>query len=128
MKHGLFSDLTSVTLASALDAAGLRHRVIADNIANVETPGFTRSEVSFEEKLKQAFESSDEDAILARVRQTRPEVRPDTSLPARPDGNNVSIDKEMAELAKNTLRYETLVQLINLKSAMLSAAMAEGRR
>ena len=128
MEQDFFTDLTTLTLAKSLDGVGLRHKVIADNIANAETPGFTRSEVVFEEKLKQAFEAGDEASISRRIRDVEGEIREDSTSPARPDGNNVSIDKEMAELAKNTLRYEALVQLLNLKAAMVRAAITEGRR
>jgi flagellar basal-body rod protein FlgB len=120
--------LTTATLAKCLDGVGLRHRAIADNIANVETPGFTRSEVSFEDKLKQAFESKGEGSLLEWIEETSAEVRLDASSPARPDGNNVSIDKEMAELTKNTLQYEALIQLLNLKASMVRAAITEGKR
>ncbi|MDO8585657.1 MAG: flagellar basal body rod protein FlgB [Armatimonadota bacterium] len=127
MLDKLFADSTSETLAKGLDAVGIRHRVIADNIANVETPGFTRSDVVFEERLREALRSRGEDAS-ERVQNVTPEVRADRTSPARADGNNVSIDKEMAAMVKNTLEYEALTQLINLKGSMLRAAITEGRR
>lgn len=123
-----FTDLTTAVIAKSLDVAGLRHRVIADNIANAETPGFTRSEVSFCDKLKRALTAADADTAIRRVEDVQPEVQADLSSPVRPDGNNVSIDKEMAELTKNSLEYETLVQLFNLKSGMVKAAITEGKR
>jgi len=123
-----FSDLTTLALAKSLDGAGLRHRVIADNVANVETPGFTRSEVRFEEKLREALASGDEEQAAGRLNGVEPDIQPDYSAPARPDGNNVSMDREMAELTKNTLRYEALVQLLNLKNIMVRTAITEGRR
>jgi len=128
MPGDLLSDLTTQTLTKCLDAVGLRHRVIADNIANVETPGFTRSEVTFEEQLKTAMDSDDMESAMARVQDVRAEVHTDRLSPARPDGNNVSVDKEMASMVKNTLQYEALVQLMNLKYAMLRTVITEGRR
>jgi flagellar basal-body rod protein FlgB len=128
MIRNFLIDVTTSGLAKALDAAGLRHRVISDNIANVETPGFTRSEVSFEDQLKRAFDSTDEDSAIKRIQEAQPEARADALSPARPDGNNVSIDKEMAELTKNTLRYEALVRLLNLKGLMVREAITEGKR
>ena len=127
MLEGIFGDSTSESLVKGLDVVGLRHRVIADNIANVETPGFTRSDVRFEEKLKQALGSSDED-VSGRIRNVTPDIQQDLTTPARADGNNVSIDKEMSDMVKNTLEYEALVQLVNLKTAMLKSAITEGRR
>jgi len=124
----IFSDLTTLSLIKSLDGLGIRHRVIADNIANVETPGFIRSEVSFEDSLKLAMESGDKREIRKSLEKVQPEVVPDLTSAMRPNSNNVSIDKEMADLSKNALHYEALIQIINLKSVMLRAAITEGRR
>ena len=118
------SDLTSAVLAKGLDCAGIRHRVIADNLANVETPGFTRSDVSFEGQLRSVLESNDEDSVA----DIEPLVGQDLATPARPDGNNVSVDKEMAAMTKNNLQYEAIAQLMNLRGSMLRAAISEGKR
>lgn len=123
-----FSDLTTLALASSLDGTAMRHKVIADNIANVMTPGFSRSDVSFEGKLKEAFEAGNVRKIESNINQVEPEVEADTTSAVGPDGNNVSIDKEMADLTKNTLQYEALVQLINLKGAMVRSAVNGGSR
>jgi len=128
MSDSAFSDLTTQALAKGLDAMGLRHRVIAENIANVETPGYTRSEVTFEEQLRAILESGDIKSASAKLQQLRAEVQADRVSPTRADGNNVSIDKEMADMVKNNLRYEAVVQLINLKGSMLRSAITEGRR
>jgi flagellar basal-body rod protein FlgB len=124
---GLFTDGTAVVLGKRLDAAGLRQRVIADNIANVETPGFTRSEVAFEDSLREAVRAGNDESLASRAESVEPEVRVDRSSPARPDGNNVSIDKEMADMTKNTLEYEAIVQLMTLRGSMLRSAITGGR-
>lgn len=128
MLRNLMTDLTSAVIGKSLDACGMRHRVIADNIANVETPGFTRSEVTFESSLKQVLEQATGDDAMRKIDGLEPNVEPDVLSPARPDGNNVSIDKEMTDLTKNTLRYEALIQLMNLKGAQVRSAINEGRR
>jgi len=51
-------DLTLLLLEKTLDVCVLRHKVIANNIANVDTPGFKASRVIFEEKLKRALKES----------------------------------------------------------------------
>lgn len=94
----------------ALDAAWTRNEAIAQNIANVDTPGYKRKTVSFEEELRQAmekkdFKKSDADKIDIRVTEDN------KSLSMRLDGNNVDIDSEMAQLAKNTIKYNALIQL-----------------
>ena len=128
MLRNLMTDLTTAVIGKSLDACGMRHRIIADNIANVETPGFTRSEVAFESRLKQALETATGDDAFDQVEALQPEVEADALSPARPDGNNVLIDKEMTDLTKNALRYEALVQLLNLKGAQVRSAINEGRR
>lgn len=93
----------------ALDATLLRLNTINNNITNAETPGFKRQDVSFQAQLSKEIDrvgpkGIDLDAI-------EPKVYTDGgSYAMRMDGNNVDIDKEMAELAKTKLRYETLVQ------------------
>lgn len=119
----LFGDLTTTVLTKSLDVAGARHRVIADNIANVETPGFTRSEVSFEDQLANALATSDSDTAESRVKELEADVEQDTVSPAGPNGNNVNIDKEMADMTKNSLQYDAMVQLLNLKGSMIRAAI-----
>ncbi len=122
-----FGDLTTVVLSKSLDAAGMRHRVIADNIANVETPGFTRSDVTFETQLQEALASSDPENAMRQVENVEPDVEQDTVSPAGPNGNNVNIDKEMANLTKNSLQYDAMVQLMNLKGRMVRMAINEGK-
>jgi flagellar basal-body rod protein FlgB len=124
----LFGDLTTVVLTKSLDATGMRHRVIADNIANVETPGFTRSDVNFEAQLQEALASSDPESAMRRVEDMAPEAEQDTLSPAGPNGNNVNIDKEMAGLTKNGLQYDAMVELLNLKGSMVRLAINEGKR
>jgi flagellar basal-body rod protein FlgB len=123
----LFTDVTSATMAKCLDGVAIRHRVIADNIANVETPGFKRSDVAFEDEIRQAIESSDGRSVIDRVREIDPKLEVDDASPSRPDGNNVSIDREMASMTKNTMEYEALVQLMNLKGSMIRAVIMGGR-
>jgi flagellar basal-body rod protein FlgB len=94
----------------------------------VETPGFIRSDVTFGDQLRAALSAGDPDTAMRRVKSIEPEVEVDSLSPPGPNGNNVSIDKEMAELTKNDLQYETLVQLINLKGSMVKAAITEGKR
>ena len=59
----------------------MRHRIIADNIANVETPGFTRSEVAFESRLKQALETTTRDDAFGQVDALQPERRTGRAQP-----------------------------------------------
>lgn len=117
---GLQTDLTRRALVSALDTAALRQRVMARNIANVETPGYRRQVVTFEERLRDALRSRGPELPA-------PQVTEDLT-PGRADGNNVRVDEEMAALSENALRYDALVECLTLRSAQLSTVITEGRR
>ena len=128
MRLGLLQDLTGLVISRSLDAAATRHRVIADNIANAETPGFTRSEVRFEDSLKDLLAAHDPKTIEKRLKAIQPTVVQDTISSASPEGNNVAIDREMADITKNLLQYESLVRLRTMKGSMLMTAITEGKR
>ncbi|MDN5346741.1 MAG: flagellar basal-body rod protein FlgB [Clostridia bacterium] len=134
----LFFTPTLLALEKALQTASLRQRTLAHNIANANTPGFKRSYVSFEEELRAAL-NLDPGLPLARTHprhlpyprslaDVRPEVRQDLYTAMRQDGNNVDIDREMVELAMNSINYSAAVQQLNQRLAMLRYVINEGRR
>lgn len=110
------------TLESALGASSLRHQVISNNIANVNTPGFKKSEVSFEGKLQSVIDSEKKQGFLARTNERHypfqknanvsPTINTITNTTLRVDGNNVDIDAEMAEMAKNNIYYNAIVHKV----------------
>lgn len=116
-------------LEGGLDGLSLRNKVLADNIANVDTPGFKRSDVNFNEVLKSAL--GKEGLARLELRRTSPAHLPgigsfngnfivkDTSTTFRNDGNNVDIDLEMARLAQNTLHYNALSTALTSHLMML---------
>lgn len=121
-----------------LDATWLRNEVIAQNIANVDTPGYKKSSVAFEEHLDNAMGNSrfkgnttdsrhipignnDVDKVNIKV------TRNYENLSTRLDGNNVDIETEMAEQVKNDIRYNTLVQSISKEYSRLKSVIREGR-
>lgn len=99
-------------LDKAADAAWLRNDVIANNIANVDTPGYKRQDVNFEDALHQALKwthLNDLDSQVDKVSKRRLSVDTYTDeigYSYRLDGNNVDIDTENAELASNRIKYE----------------------
>jgi flagellar basal-body rod protein FlgB len=128
----------------SLDASALSHKVIANNIANVDTPGFKRADVVFSDKLKRALEArqnAGETLALARTDSRhldpqapedldalQPEVVTDASTSLRNDGNNVDIDHEVSLLSQNTVWYQTLAQITQKQFTDLMSAVHEGRR
>jgi flagellar basal-body rod protein FlgB len=123
---------TMLALAKTLDAASLRQKVIAHNIANANTPGFKRSEVVFEQALRQALEAGRQDGsrreAMNRIRAVRPQVVQDHTTTMRVDGNNVDVEHEMAQLAINTLNYQAAVQRLSSRFASFRYVIHEGRR
>jgi flagellar basal-body rod protein FlgB len=120
-------DVTFQTLDLALGAAGKRQEVLANNLANVNTPGYKRLDVEFDGMLAKAV-----DAARAGDRQAldamRPGVTTDDSVAVRADGNSVDVDQEMAFLAENNIRYNALVQLSQKKLETLKYVISDGRR
>ena len=109
-------------LARLLASTELRARVISSNLANQNTPGYVRREVHFEEHLAEAMKSGRRN--LARI---QPQVDLDRLSPARPDGNNVTLELELNAMRENRLLYETYASMLKSHMSMLEAAITEGR-
>jgi flagellar basal-body rod protein FlgB len=102
----------------SMDASSLRGKVIANNIANINTKGYKKYSVSFEETLKKniddiSMKTTDERHISSMKDSSDVTIAQDTSSSMREDGNNVDIDSEMANQAANTLLYNTMISQIN---------------
>ena len=119
-----FFDVTQSALDKALQGAALRQQLIANNIANANTPGYKRSDVDFASQLQGALESGDPESAVAG---TQFAAAPDTTSSSRADGNNVDIDSEMANLSENAVTYQTLVAVDKARLHMLEIAMTGGR-
>jgi flagellar basal-body rod protein FlgB len=108
-------------IARLLDAYSVRQRVIAQNVANVNTPHYHQLDVVFEDAFARALSNPEPAAALRRV---QPQVVENANGPERADGNNVDMDFEMARLEKNTLLYRTFVQIIAARVAAQRSAIA----
>ncbi len=124
MAHDLFGDRVLPVLGKAMDVYSLRHRVMADNIANANTPGFKRSYVPFESELRELVEEGDAEKVDAMELR----VRVDDMTQAREDGNNVDMEQEMAEMAKNSLLYSATASMVRSRLAMYRYVISEGKR
>ena len=124
-------------LEGAIHAATLRQRVMANNIANVETPHFKRPDVAFEDLLARSMGSGGRTFVGKRTDERHipiggsagvptPQVRTDDSTLINNNRNNVDIDKEMALLAENQLRYNLYIQQVSHDVRMLRMGI-EGR-
>ena len=120
-------DVTFQTLDLALGAAGKRQEVLANNLANVNTPGYKRLDVEFDGMLAKAVDAANA-GDRAALDAMRPGVTTDDSVAVRADGNSVDVDQEMAFLAENNIRYNALVQLSQKKLETLKYVISDGRR
>ncbi|NLP46295.1 MAG: flagellar basal body rod protein FlgB [Epulopiscium sp.] len=99
-------------LKTALDATYLRDKVISQNVANVDTPGYKKKSVAFEEQLQKALDSHKRSSQI-NLSTLKPQViQPMNGMSYRMDQNNVDIDVETVEQTKNYLRYQALVDQV----------------
>ncbi len=102
-------------LSGLLRQAELRHRVISQNIANVNTPGYRNLDIKFAQSLDE-MEQGQVPAGQDRVIET-------PGLAERQDGNNVNIEGELGKLTKNAMHFETYSHLLANKLSMFRSAI-----
>ena len=107
-------------LQAGMKAEGARQKAIASNIANIETPGYRRLDIKFEELLTEALESSGRTTIS----DIEPEIFQPQNTPVKSNGNDVNLEAEVGNLVKNSLRYTAYVRLMNKKFAQIEAAIS----
>jgi flagellar basal-body rod protein FlgB len=126
--HKLFDSVSYKALSGGLNASGKRQAAIADNLANINTPHYKRKRVSFETEFRRALENVEGKSKRLggyfthpehipinpqlTMDEVRPEVYKETYTTWRNDGNNVDLDLEMAEEAKNTIQYQALSNMM----------------
>ncbi|MGX5697760.1 flagellar basal body rod protein FlgB [Agromyces soli] len=110
----MLDSVSSLALASALDGLAERQRAIANNIANVNTPGYTARRVQFEDALAASIADGDGRATATTARSLEP-----TKL----NGNNVNLDTETLSNVDTVLRYQFAAQAANGQFTSLRTAM-----
>lgn len=118
----LFADAQYQSLRAQLDVAEVRQKALAANVANVNTPGYRRRDLSpaFETEFRRALEQGD----LTKLTELNPQIIVDdqtTSL--RGDGNNVNLEREMIALVKNSAQYEVSAAIVAKKFQGLRMAI-----
>lgn len=114
----MLDDITSLTAHTALNGLAMRQRMTADNIANVETPGFLAGRVLFEDNLREAVENG------APTRTRFSNLR--SLEPTRVNGNNVNLDHQTLAHIDTNLRYQLMLRVIDGKISTLRTAMGTG--
>ncbi|MCK5071754.1 MAG: flagellar basal body rod protein FlgB [Desulfocapsa sp.] len=124
-------------LQKVLDLRSKNQSVIATNIANADTPGYSRKVFQFEDQLKQAVTAKSNSLVTTHPKHisTSPtnidsvtgvvhEIKDTTGLG---DENSVNLDQEMIALSENEILYETAAQLLKKKLTLLSYVVKEGQ-
>ena len=144
-EHGvleqIFNSANFNYLPRAMTAASIRQEVIANNIANVNTPNYRKSVVEFEELLAREIYGEEPDGKLDMVRthdkhlpfkpldfHAEPTILQDMTHTMRVDNNNVDIDIEMANLAKNQLYYNAMVTEFGGHVTRIKNAITSGQQ
>ncbi|NLS45616.1 MAG: hypothetical protein GX969_07770 [Firmicutes bacterium] len=109
-----------IILSKAMDGLSMRHQIIADNIANVDTPGFKARDVCFEDQLRSAITRGNPGSAGVVIHKYPGKTRL--------DGNSVDIDMESAKMAETTVLYSAMSRLISERFSMLRTVITEGRR
>jgi flagellar basal-body rod protein FlgB len=102
-----------------LDLVAFRHELISSNLANVDTPGYRTQDVDFESELRRAELRLDGSPVSPHVKEVK-------GLIERPDGNNVSLDRESLALARTQLQFRAGVELLRSEIHRLQTAINGG--
>ena len=113
----------SDALGRYLDLASEQMKLTASNMANVDTPGFKTQGFDFEQEFARQLDGIPDADVSAEIQSQNVD-----GLVARPDGNNVSMDREGMQLAKSQMQFRMGVQLLkNEFSTVMSAIHAEAK-
>ena len=132
IRNYLFGGATRQLVYKSLDASTLRARVTAQNLANVDTPGYKRKEVNFEDQLQDALKKKiagtatepdhmpfgkgvDLSGIAPKVFEAK-----DETLPG--EINNVDVDLEAAKMAENQILYNYGIKVAGFDKLMSAIA------
>jgi len=97
-----------------MDLLSARQKLVASNIANLDTPGYRTQDIDFQTEFQNAVGGA-------------PRAQTVEALPVRNDGNNVSIDRETRLLAENALRFQAASGLLHSQIQMVRSAIKEGQ-
>jgi len=107
------------TLTRSLDLTSLRQKLVTENVANIDTPGYYARDIDFRQELERAL-------VLGGGQTPTPMVHEVAGGIERPDGNNVSLDRESLLMAQNQLQFQVDVQLLRSEFNRLQLAINGG--
>ena len=117
-----FSNKGIVLLSKLLDLTSTTNKVLANNIANANTPGFKKYDVSFQNELVKAVESKD----INKIKDIHEKIALSGDKSSRKDGNNVDLDKELVSFYHMSDRHNLYLEILGRKFKGMVAAI-QGR-
>ena len=117
------TDSIMALIEAGIKAEGLRQKAIAHNVANLETPGYRRIDIKFEEILAKSLESSG----TVDLNEIEPQAYQPKKTPVKSNGNDVTLENEVGAMIKNSLRYQTYIRLLKKRYQQIESAMNVGR-
>jgi flagellar basal-body rod protein FlgB len=106
-----------------LSVSTMRAKVIAGNLSNQNTPGYTRKVVRFEDMLGKALDSGDPSIAVG----IEPRIEDDLSVAPGADGNNVSMETEVNAMRENRLLYDLYASILSARMRMVESSITGGR-
>ncbi len=120
-------------LAADLDLKVMRSKLVASNVANIDTPQYKSKDMSFQKIMTDTMGSMEMKCTHplhisdpASMNNPLNDVVEDAA-PGRPDGNNVNIDEEMLKLNEINIQYTVASQLVSRKLRMYQDALSQSR-
>lgn len=106
-------------LETGIRAESMRQKAIADNVANLNTPGFKRNDIRFEELLNKAMKTGGS----VDLDKVQPEIFKPMTTRVKGNGNDVSLEHEVGEMVKNSLKHKALTLILKKKYMQMESAM-----
>ncbi|QDT56310.1 Flagellar basal body rod protein FlgB [Caulifigura coniformis] len=113
-------DAQAGLLSQLMDATAVRQQVVSHNLANLNTPGYQRLEATFEDQFQAALSGSGD---VSRAAGIKAQVVTSNDGTTRADGNSVDLDRELGELQRTALMFQTYTKLLEARLGMMRRAM-----
>lgn len=107
-------------LDAGIRAESLRQKAIASNIANLQTPGYRRIDIKFQELLAKALDRSG----AVDLKEIKPQLHRPKQTPVKSNGNDVNLEAEVGEMVKNALLHKVYIRLLDKKYSQIELAMS----
>jgi len=120
-------DRTIQLMQDRLNLSSVNQKVISGNLANLNTPGYSAKETSFEEVLRESLEQSRPRLTLSSPKHVDPgDARAAMGSVDLVETGPVDLDAEMMKLSRNSMEYQFIVTMLNKKFSMMKHAIGEG--